>query len=110
MGWNTSAVILNDTLSNIEADKDLGKKIADGILQLSYGKPVDVAAGNHCNAIYLVEQHHADGLVPVLVGGNYGVPLSPMLHWSTKEEELEMQLLLRLAEKCGYTLRRKPRR
>jgi hypothetical protein len=110
MGFNTSAVILNDALSNIEHDKDIGKKIADGVSKLIYGKPVDVSAGNHCNAIYLIESHHADFAVPVIVGGNYGFPLSTSISWQVKPEDADMAMLRALAQKLGYTVSRKPSR
>ena len=111
MGFNTSAVILNDALSNIAEDTTIGRKIASGVNKLSLGDGgVDVSAGGHCNAIRLVETHHADGLVPILVGCNSGRALDLAVHWTTKDEELEERLLRRLAEKLGYTVHRKPKR
>jgi len=107
MGFNTSAVIINDSLNSMAEDKELGKRLADGVLALSLGKPVDVRAGNHVNAIYLVESHHADHMVPILVGGNYGVEVTGALV-RRDDKDMEMDLLLRLAHKKGYTLRKKP--
>lgn len=110
MGFNTSCVILNDGLSSIENDPEVGKKIARGVSQLSYGKPVTVSAGNHVNPIYLVETHHADSLVPVLVGGNYGVALPTSLPWATKEESQAEELMRALARELGFVVSRKPSR
>lgn len=110
MGWNTSLVLMNDALGSIERDTQLGEKLASAVKELSIRKPVDVSAGGHCNAITVLETHHADFLVPVLIGGNHGWPIGGSLPWSTKPDEMEKELLQRLAHKHGYTLRKKPSR
>lgn len=73
MGWNTTVVVLNDALHNIEKDRDFGKNLAAAIQRtVGTDRPIDVPAGNHCNAATVVETHHADFPVLVRVGGNMG--------------------------------------
>jgi hypothetical protein len=110
MGFNTTLVLMNDALSSIENDTELGKKIASAVLELSIRRPVDIAAGGHVNAITALETHHADGLVPVLIGGNHGYPLPLSIRWATAPGDMELELLKRLADKHGYNLRKKASR
>ncbi len=112
MGWNTSAVIMNDALHDIAKDKDIGEKIMRAAQTLhGRGEPVDISAMNHCNAITLIETHHADSLIPILVGGNSGKLLPGTgLHWNVSEEEFEVTLLLQLANRHGFHLRKKPKK
>lgn len=76
MGWNTTVVVMNDALGNIETDPEFGKRLAQAIKQVTRGEKVDVAAhgkhGIHCNAATVIESHHADYDVLVKVGGNTG--------------------------------------
>lgn len=74
MGWNTTVVVLNDALSSIENDPEFGAKLARAVrAAIERSKcPIDVSAGNHCNAALVVETHHADQEVTVLVGRNFG--------------------------------------
>ncbi len=72
MGFNTTVVVLNDALGDIEKDPNFGKKLVRAIMEVQRGKPVDVSAGCHANAALVVETHHADHDVIVAVGGNYG--------------------------------------
>ena len=81
MGYNTTVVVLNDALSEIAADPLFGKRLADAIRAAWEGKPVDVAAHGthsiHCNAALVVETHHADREVTVIVGGNTARVVKP---------------------------------
>lgn len=115
MGYNTTVVLLNDCLSNIEADKDLGKKLADATREW-WGRSarenghrfVDVSAGNAVNALCVVDTHHANEIVPVLVGGNHGWPVREIYVSShVKVESMEEDLLRELARKHGYNLTKK---
>jgi precorrin-3B methylase len=76
MGYNTTVVILNDSLGEIATDPGFGKRLADAIAGVRRGQPAAVAAhgshGIHCNAALVVETHHADYDVTVRVGGNRG--------------------------------------
>lgn len=76
MGYNTTVVVMNDSLSAIEQDPEFGKRLVAAILKVQRGQPVDVAAhGKHmlcCNAATVIESHHADHSALVKVGRNYG--------------------------------------
>ena len=72
MGYNCTVVVLHDALDQIEKDPNFGRNLANAIMS-QYGHPRPcVSAGNHCNAAYVVESHHADHDVLVQVGGNMG--------------------------------------
>lgn len=81
MGYNTTVVILNDALGEIATDPEFGKRLADAIAQARRGKPVVVGAHGerdiHCNAALVVETHHADDEVTVIVGGNTARVVNP---------------------------------
>jgi len=119
MGYNTTVVVLNDGLGDIERDPEFGKKLARAISAVNterylaeqagrdfYG--VDVSAGNHCNAATVVETHHAEGTAVVAVGGNMGRNLGHV--WPYGDEEYDVRVLKALADKLGYSVRRKPKR
>lgn len=77
MGYNTTVVILNDYLQEIENDPHFGKNLVRAIRKVSvYGHPVDVSAQDErslcCNAARVIEAHHADHYVCVKIGGNSG--------------------------------------
>ncbi len=100
MGYNTTIVLLNDHLESVRNEHALGERLHDAVLSLSRGKMVRVGGG-----IQVIETHHADALVPVLVGGNCGQVLDASVHWSA--DDVELALLKRLAEKRGFRLAKK---
>ena len=108
MGWNTTVVVLNDALEQIKNDPSFGKKLAAACShRVITDGPVDVSAGNHCNAAAVIETHHADVTKVVLVGGNYGEDLGPA--WLPgNDEPKELRLARALAEEHGYHLRKNP--
>jgi len=80
MGFNTTVVVMNDAVNEIERDPDFGRNLAAAIRSVGcYSKPVDVSAMNYCNAASVIECHHADLDVYVKVGGNYGEVVAPEL-------------------------------
>lgn len=76
MGYNTTVVVLNDALDAIASDPEFGRRLRDAITRLRHDKPENVGAhgdrGIHCNAALVIETHHADHDVTVVVGGNRG--------------------------------------
>lgn len=71
MGFNTTILVLNDCLYELEQDKDLGSKIGYAINQVAgRGEGVRV-----CSGLKVVETHHADGWKLILVGGNTAIDL-----------------------------------
>jgi hypothetical protein len=69
MGLNTTVVILNDAVGDIERDPEFGAKLANAIHNFD-GTRKTVSAGCHGNAACVIEMHHADDYVVVRVGGN----------------------------------------
>jgi hypothetical protein len=103
MGFNTTIVLMNDALSSIAEEPELGPRLYDAVLRLVAKKgSVDVPARGFCNALTVVETHHADSLVPVLVGGNMAIVLDRWSNWDSKDPELD--LLRNLAVKRGFRL------
>lgn len=106
MGYNTTVVVMNDALSGIETDPDFGKKLASATRRVALGIPVDVTAGGFCNAATVLETHHSAYCTVMLIGGNFGLQLPGVTsNWDSKTPE--MDLLTKLAEKLGYSLRKK---
>ncbi len=106
MGFNSTLVVLNDHLHLIGKDQSFGEQVERAVLKLSVSnEPVWLPSG----CAVAIEQHHADGYIPVLVGHNTGKALDFSVPCHT--EDMEMDLLRRLAEKKGFNLHRKrPRR
>lgn len=105
MGFNTTVVVLNDALHEIKNDPDFGRKLYDAVLCVQRG-PQDVSAGNHCNAVSVIESHHADGFHLIAVGGNYGLDLGYVGSWQADPD----QMLRALADRRGYRLVKKPKK
>jgi molybdopterin biosynthesis enzyme MoaB len=102
MGYNTTIVVINDALNEIETDPEFGKKLAQAIRSMGYGNNdrIDVAAGNHVNAAHVVESHHADSSVVVTVGGNLGLVRASAYGW-TNTRETQTKLLKEWASTLG---------
>ncbi|MFH1553550.1 MAG: hypothetical protein ABII76_01610 [Pseudomonadota bacterium] len=86
MGYNTVAVIMNDALSYIEHDKEIGagiKRASQMFSGVSSGHlgsheanvPARSGGGVHCNAITIVSQDHSSGWQVIVVGKNNGYRL-----------------------------------
>lgn len=106
MGYNTTLVVFNDALTDIEKDKDFGRKVSEAVQRVGK-KQVEISCGCHITAAIVVESHTSEIFLPILVGGNsaqvvgtYGV--------SCSAEDPELDLLKQLAEKYGFCLRRNP--
>lgn len=115
MGYNTTVIVLNDALHEIERDPQFGKKLSDAILKHACSRAadvrrgVDVSAGNHINAATVIESHHADGNAIVAIGGNCGSIVGHTFGTHHKPEDRE-KILRELANQLGYTLRKKKQR
>lgn len=103
MGFNTTVVLFNDALHQIRDDKEFGRNLYDAALSLpsEFRRLRDVPAGNHCNAAYVVEQHHADSMHAVLIGGNMGYDLGYAGDYSIKWPENARNILNNLGSKEG---------
>jgi hypothetical protein len=106
MGYNTTVLVLNDALTEIENDPNFGKKLAEvirqhGILQGMVPKQrvsSYVRAGSYMNAATVIETHHSSQTALVAIGGNYGSKIHLQLgarhhlkedHWDLLENALE---------------------
>lgn len=68
MGFDTTIIINNDMLSEIERDQNFGKMVAEAIKALPASEgPVPIG-----NGAYAIESHHMDGITVVAVGGRKG--------------------------------------
>lgn len=112
MGYNTTVVVMNDALDDIERDPNFGRNLVRAVLKAGcYGEEACVPAGGHTCAAVAVESHHADQAAVVIVGDNRGRRL--MLSYaglcSMDDDKIELSLLERLAHERGFDLvKRRP--
>lgn len=102
MGFNTTVVIRNDMMNSLRSSMKAGEIIVNAADRLheSKGEPVDFSYGN------VIETHHADGLIPILSGGNTGRKINDI--WiAAFDLNPELTLLKSLAEKHNYRLVKK---
>ena len=101
MGFNSTVLILNDRLHEIENDQDFGKKVADGIREFGYA--------NKYNKTYITGQteilscQHASENAIIAVGGNCGTQLGTVFGTHHKEED-KLDIVKQLAEELGFKL------
>ncbi len=114
MGYNTTVVVINDALGEIENDPQFGKKLVAAILMKNTTEePVNISAGNHVNAASVVETHHADRTALIAVGGNNATVLLETQGWRHRDkkmqfrlaEELDVAINRGLCKRCGSDLR-----
>lgn len=107
MGFNTTVVVLNDALHDIETDPGFGRKLADAVLEGGPGRKVYVSAGNHANAATVISSHHADGMRCFVVGANRGQDLGYVgsFHSIDGDTESGRKAILRnLASNFGFQI------
>lgn len=114
MGYNTSVVVMNDSLDAIAKDEFFGKKLADAITLVAcrsadriYNNDRNVSALGHCNAVTVIESHHADYTHLIAVGGNYGTDLGFVGGYTHHTEDAKVRLLQQLADNMGYRIVKK---
>ena len=114
MGWNTSVVLYNDSLHMIRDDPEFGRRLHDAAVQAIRGEHVDFCThsprGGSASAGMVIETHHADQTALIAVGGNYGNCLGTTWGYSHHEKEQQLEVLRRIADQFGYSLRKKPER
>ena len=108
MGFNTTVYIHNDEVHQIEKDPEFGKKIAYAVHSVGVDGPTRIE-GYHSQVI---ETHHADNHIVCVVGGNMAQEVGNGAHWSEgldmRNDEDKVKLLKNLADRLGYSLRKKP--
>jgi hypothetical protein len=109
MGYNSTVVVMNDSLHTIAKDKNFGRNLELAILTVGRGEMVDVVARDdrrtYCNAATVIETHHADTKTLIAVGGNTGEIVSAYAGSYTADK---LSMLKKLADDMGFTLRKKP--
>ena len=75
MGLNTTVVVRNDCLGDIESDPEFGRTLANGVQSIRCGHKVDIPSLRSSNAATVIETHHVDNFHLILVGGGTGYDL-----------------------------------
>lgn len=104
MGLNTTILVLNDALDQIENDPEFGRRLAKAIRERSLLARASklptksyVRAGNHVNAVTVVDTHHADDTALIAVGGNHATVLFTARGYTRHHEKAEQWSLLETA-------------
>jgi hypothetical protein len=110
MGQNATVVVMMDAVDRIRDDPRFGYNLYYACLKVGgQGGHIDIQSGGHLNAATVVDVHHADYLVPVIVGGNTGRVISGVSTWidpNEEEKETNVRLLKAMAEVLGYRVSR----
>lgn len=115
MGFLTTIVIDNDMVHTIKDDPKFGEKVYQAVLQVDMAKPGELVPiyshGQLSGRVgEAVETHHADTVVPVLVGAQQIRALpEASTSWGHDNRAVEEAILRRLAEKLGYRVSKKPK-
>jgi coenzyme F420-reducing hydrogenase delta subunit len=109
MGYNSTMIILNDSLGVIEKDNKFGKKVSDAIKRLSFSnkRGIDISCSGHVNAATVIETHHSSQTVVVGVGGNCATVLGRHYDFRKETDEEKLAVLRSLADQLGYRLVKK---
>ena len=70
MGFNTTIVVLNDRLTEIEKDPEFGKKLVAAIMSFDPSRRDQMPYVTGQTKV--IGCHHAGGLIAYVVGGNTG--------------------------------------
>ena len=100
MGFNATVVVCLDHLDSIEKDTQFGRGLSNAIIECSViNTPID---GPHGSVV--IEAHHADHLVPVIVGGNTGrvIPAYVGIDPNKSIDDSNLRILKDMARVLGY--------
>lgn len=98
MGYDTTIILNNDMLGDIEKDQNFGKMVAVAIKSLPGSDgPIPVGHG-----AYVIESHHMDDITVVAVGGRRGQVLG-----SCRYTQDYREILVTLAQRLGLVLMEK---
>lgn len=107
MGFVATVVFNVDLLHCVKDDAEFGKKVYQTIMSVNNSDRDEIAihSGMGCAAT-AVQCHHAAVGMPLIVGGgNFFTKIDNV--YLSERGDLEMQLLIKLAEKHGFNLHRK---
>tara|TARA_R100001244_G_scaffold121497_1_gene91127 strand:- start:1313 stop:1696 length:384 start_codon:yes stop_codon:yes gene_type:complete len=109
MGFNSTILILNDYLHNIESEETFGARVAEQLSLHGGGRD------DRSNDFKVVAQHHADNTGIILVGGNtskiIGFTPGGSGKWALESEEGDkdvIRVLRETAANYGYRLSKIP--
>ena len=103
MGFNTTVMLLNDRLNDIEKDPEFGRKLSQDVSLIGYPDA-------YRNQYYakVIETHHNSAMSIVAVGHNMGITLGHSMidgHSIVDEpEQAKIAMLKDLASQLGYRL------
>jgi hypothetical protein len=105
MGYMTTLVILNDHLHSIRDDEKFGMKVYDAILKCgSRGEEIFWSG----NGVQVIESHHADERVLLVVGGNCAQVLNHTYGFADwRKPDVQETILREFAEKLGFIVSKK---
>jgi hypothetical protein len=105
MGYNATVVVCLDQLHSIKEDPNFGDGLSQSILKVTNR---GVQEGPHGTVV--VEAHHADYLVPVIVGGNYGRVMPGLIGIDSNEhvDATNVRVLKEMAKELGYRVSKIP--
>lgn len=108
-GFNSTVIVNNDCLDSIATDPHFGKKVADAIGSVMFSGPICIGGAT------VVETHHADGYLAVVVGNGTAEVLGHAGNWhrgyhDMDPEAIKENWLRTVAESMGYRIVKKPNR
>ena len=108
MGYQTTLVIKNDALNDIDTDPKGWWDKTSQIIQGFFGaKPRDYGHGTHSNGFTVASVAHADVTTVIAVGQNHSTVLGQYSRQDHHTPEKQVELLKKLADDLGYRLVKK---
>ena len=102
MGFNSTVLILNDRIHEIENDQDFGKKVAEGIREFGY---VDKYSKTYITGqTEVLSCQHASDMAVIAVGGNCGTKIDTLFGLTHHKEADKLKIVQQMAENLGYRL------
>ena len=102
MGFNSTILILNDRLHEIENDPEFGAKLAIGINEFGYAS--ERQKSYITGQTKVLSCQHADNMAVIAVGGNCGTKLDTVFGLTHHKEDDKLEIVKQMAENLGYRL------
>jgi hypothetical protein len=110
MGFDTTVVFNMDAVDGIKTDPKFSENLYYALLKGSTQRQlVSVPIGGYTSGAVVVESHHGDLIVPVMIGapGGMAIPEAAVHYNPNNVEGCYIELLKNLADHYGYRLIRK---
>lgn len=105
MGFQTTLVIKNDAINDIDSDPKGWWQETMSQIQGFFGKnPKSYGFGSHSNGFEVASVHHADVTSVIAVGQNHSTVLGQYWHQHHHTEEAQVEILKKMAKEHGYKL------